>query len=54
MVCGKAVSTRYAKSSKSEPTFLNLDPADPKEIFTILIWTRIAKIVARQRTSIKA
>jgi hypothetical protein len=38
MVCGKVASTHYAKSSKGEPTFLNLDEPYPKEIFTILIW----------------
>jgi hypothetical protein len=37
-VCGKVVSTHYAKSSKGEPTFLNLDEPYPKELFTILIW----------------
>jgi micrococcal nuclease len=37
-VCGKLVSTHYAKSSKGEPTFLNLDEPYPKEVFTILIW----------------
>lgn len=37
-VCGKVVSTHYAKSSKGEPTFLNVDEPYPKEIFTILIW----------------
>jgi hypothetical protein len=37
-VCGKVASTHYAKSSKGEPTFLNLDEPYPKEIFTILIW----------------
>jgi|ERR1700722_658973 len=37
-VCGKVVSTHYAKNSKGEPTFLNLDEPYPKEIFTILIW----------------
>ena len=37
-VCGKVVSTHYAKSTKGEPTFLNLDEPYPKEIFTILIW----------------
>jgi DNA/RNA endonuclease YhcR with UshA esterase domain len=37
-VCGKVVSTHYAKSSKGEPTFLNLDEPDPHEVFTILIW----------------
>jgi micrococcal nuclease len=37
-VCGKVVSTHYAKSSKGKPTFLNLDEPYPKEVFTILIW----------------
>src|SRR5277367_3805970 len=37
-VCGKIASTHYAKSSKGEPTFLNLDEPHPKEVFTILIW----------------
>lgn len=37
-ICGKVVSTRYATSSKGQPTFLNLDEPYPKEIFTILIW----------------
>jgi hypothetical protein len=37
-VCGKVVSTHHAKSSKGEPTFLNLDEPYPKEVFTILIW----------------
>lgn len=38
IVCGKVVSTHYAKSSKGGPTFLNLDEPYPKEVFTILIW----------------
>ncbi len=37
-VCGKVVSTHYAKSTKGEPTFLNLDEPYPKQVFTILIW----------------
>jgi hypothetical protein len=37
-VCGKVASTHYAKSSKVEPTFLNLDEPYPREVFTILIW----------------
>ena|SRR3984885_117244 len=37
-VCGKVASTHYARSSKGEPTFLNLDEPYPKEVFTILIW----------------
>jgi hypothetical protein len=37
-VCGTVASTHYAKSSKGEPTFLNLDEPYPKEVFTIPIW----------------
>jgi DNA/RNA endonuclease YhcR with UshA esterase domain len=37
-VCGVVVSSHYAKSSKGEPTFLNLDVAYPEHIFTVLIW----------------
>jgi DNA/RNA endonuclease YhcR with UshA esterase domain len=37
-VCGNVVSTRYAVSSKSQPTFLNLDKPYPNQVFTILIW----------------
>jgi micrococcal nuclease len=37
-VCGDVVSTRYASSSKGEPTFLNLDKAYPNQIFTVVIW----------------
>ena len=32
------MTTHYAKSSKGEPTFLNLDEPYPREVFTILIW----------------
>jgi DNA/RNA endonuclease YhcR with UshA esterase domain len=37
-VCGSVVSTRYAASTKGQPTFLNLDNPYPSRIFTILIW----------------
>jgi DNA/RNA endonuclease YhcR with UshA esterase domain len=37
-VCGSVVSTRYASSTKGQPTFLNLDEPYPKQVFTILIW----------------
>ena len=37
-VCGDVVSTRYAASSKGQPTFLNLDKAYPNQIFTVVIW----------------
>jgi hypothetical protein len=37
-VCGKVVSTHFADKSRGQPTFLNLDEAYPKQVFTILIW----------------
>jgi hypothetical protein len=37
-VCGRVASTHYAASSRGQPTFLNLDEAYPKHVFTILIW----------------
>jgi hypothetical protein len=37
-VCGEVVSTRYAASTKGEPTFLNLDKSYPNQIFTVVIW----------------
>jgi DNA/RNA endonuclease YhcR with UshA esterase domain len=37
-VCGNVVSTRYAASSKGQPTFLNLDKPYPNQIFTVVIW----------------
>jgi DNA/RNA endonuclease YhcR with UshA esterase domain len=37
-VCGSVVSTRYATSTKGQPTFLNLDKPYPNQIFTVLIW----------------
>ena len=37
-VCGDVVSTRYASSSKGEPTFLNLDKPYPNQIFAVVIW----------------
>lgn len=37
-VCGQVSSARYAAQSKGQPTFLDLDGAYPKEIFTIVIW----------------
>lgn len=37
-VCGEVVSTRYAESSRSQPTFLNLDKPYPNQIFTVVIW----------------
>lgn len=37
-VCGSVASTRYAASTKGQPTFLNLDKPYPSQIFTVLIW----------------
>jgi DNA/RNA endonuclease YhcR with UshA esterase domain len=37
-VCGEVVSTRYADSTKGQPTFLNLDKPYPSQIFTVVIW----------------
>jgi hypothetical protein len=37
-VCGKVASTPFAAQAKRQPTFLNLDEAYPKAVFTILIW----------------
>jgi DNA/RNA endonuclease YhcR with UshA esterase domain len=37
-VCGNVVSTRYAASTRGQPTFLNLDKPYPSQIFTVLIW----------------
>jgi hypothetical protein len=37
-VCGKVASTRYAASTRGQPTFLNLDKPYPNQIFTVLIW----------------
>jgi DNA/RNA endonuclease YhcR with UshA esterase domain len=37
-VCGEVVSTRYADSTKGQPTFLNLDKPYPGQVFTVVIW----------------
>ena len=37
-VCGSVVSTRYAASTRGQPTFLNLDKPYPNQVFTVLIW----------------
>ena len=37
-VCGSVVRTRYAASTKGQPTFLNLDEPYPNQIFTIVVW----------------
>jgi hypothetical protein len=37
-VCGTVASEDTAKSSRGEPTFINLDSAYPNQVFTILVW----------------
>ena len=37
-VCGEVVTTRYAASTKGQPTFSNLDKPYPNQVFTIVIW----------------
>jgi DNA/RNA endonuclease YhcR with UshA esterase domain len=37
-VCGTVVSSRFAASTKGQPTFLNLDKPYPSHVFTVLIW----------------
>ncbi len=37
-VCGSVASTRYAASTRGQPTFLNLDKPYPNQIFTVVIW----------------
>jgi DNA/RNA endonuclease YhcR with UshA esterase domain len=37
-VCGTVASAKYASSSNSQPTFLNLDRAYPEQIFTVVIF----------------
>lgn len=39
-VCGSVASTRYAVSTKGQPTFLNLEKPYPNQIFTVVIWGR--------------
>lgn len=38
IVCGAVKSENYAKSSRGQPTFLNLDKSFPNQIFTVIIW----------------
>jgi hypothetical protein len=37
-VCGVVASERTATNSRGTPTFINLDSAYPKQVFTILVW----------------
>ncbi len=38
VVCGRVVSVYYAKRSKGQPTFLNLERPYPNQLFTVIIW----------------
>jgi len=37
-VCGLVKSARWASASNRKPTFLNLDEAYPKQVFTVVIF----------------
>jgi DNA/RNA endonuclease YhcR with UshA esterase domain len=37
-ICGSVKSARWASSSNRKPTFLNLDQAYPKQVFTVVIF----------------
>jgi len=52
-VCGEVVSTRYAGSTKGQPTFLNLDRPYPNQIFTIVIWGSNRSKFGRPETDYK-
>jgi micrococcal nuclease len=37
-VCGTVASTKYAESSRGQPTYLNLERPYPEQLLTIVIW----------------
>lgn len=37
-ICGTIASTRFARRSRGQPTYLNLDQAYPDHTFTIVVW----------------
>lgn len=37
-VCGVVASAHFARSSRGQPTFINLDEPYPNQVFTVLIW----------------
>ena len=39
-VCGNVAGAKYSTRSRGQPTFLNLDYAYPRQVFTALIWGR--------------
>lgn len=52
-VCGRVVSAHYAATSRSRPTFLNLDEPYPREVFTVVIWDKMAQESQEQSWPIK-
>lgn len=40
IICGRVGSTRFAENSRGFPTYINLGPAFPNHVFTIVIWGR--------------
>lgn len=37
-ICGIVGSTRYARETRGTPTYINLGPAFPNHVFTIVVW----------------
>lgn len=37
-ICGVVGSTRHAKQTRGTPTYINLGPAFPNHVFTIVVW----------------
>lgn len=50
-VCGYVASTRYLSTSRSKPTFLNLDKPYPNQDFTVVIGPRTVKGLGSQKAS---
>ena len=38
IICGRVGSTRFAEDSRGSPTYINLGPAFPDHVFTIVVW----------------
>ena len=53
IVCGLVASTRYADTSRGQPTFLNLDKPYPDQLFTIIIWGRNRAKFGRPEVDLK-
>lgn len=43
-VCGRVASATWNRSSKHQPTFLNLDRPHPDQLFSIVIWLEARKL----------